>query len=318
MKVVVYQSSHAGLTAAFAQGISVYGHRVVNRPVERYRGAEDCDWAVTVGASTGVRKIHADYRAKGIPFLVISDGFLVRWRNWVDVPFGGKSFGAAGPNWCVARNGVHAYGEHVAYGGRGGERWDALGIRLHEWRASGNAIIIGGQPHRFPNSLEEPPVNRNEWFAAAVSFLAGFSKRPLIWKAHPHDSRDIEGFVSVLSGKTGGRLTLTRLSFSDLVDRGVWAVVTYDSNLAVDAIVSGVPCFVGGRTMADPMCSHDLTRIESPLQLCRGEWCKWVAWTQWTVEEMRRGEPWRVLVEEWQRFSRPGPEFCDRVGVQNI
>jgi len=75
-----------------------------------------------------------------------------------------------------------------------------------------------------------------------------------------------------------------------------WAVVTHSSNVAVDAIVRGIPAFVLGQSAAAPVALSDLSRIESPLRYeDRLHWAARLAANQWTLDEMRSGQCWQEL-----------------------
>lgn len=82
--------------------------------------------------------------------------------------------------------------------------------------------------------------------------------------------------------------------------RDCHAVVTYSSNVAVDAIVAGVPAFCAPMAAAAPVAGRlqDLERdIECPPRPDRTAWACGLAAGQWTVDELRRGAA-RGLIEE--------------------
>lgn len=77
-----------------------------------------------------------------------------------------------------------------------------------------------------------------------------------------------------------------------------WAVVTHHSNVAVDAILAGVPAFCWGGVGREKSL-QDLAAIEDPLASTnRYEWAADIAYTQWSIAEMRTGAPWRHLRQE--------------------
>jgi len=84
---------------------------------------------------------------------------------------------------------------------------------------------------------------------------------------------------------------------SDLLETA-YALVVWGSNSACEAIVAGVPVFSLHNNGANPMSHSDLRFIESPLRLVRDQWAANLAYQQWTLDEFRRGTPWRILVEE--------------------
>lgn len=83
--------------------------------------------------------------------------------------------------------------------------------------------------------------------------------------------------------------------------KGCHAVVTWTSNVAVDAIMQGIPAFCSEYAAAHPVAnSLDLleTRIEQPhfpTDPLRLAWANSLAWGQFTVEEIASGLARRVL-----------------------
>jgi len=280
-----------------------FGHKVVVRPVVSYRGREKCDAAVTIGAGGNVGRIHKDLRAAGILFLCISDGFVRRRKGWNSSRFEGGATNEGVSYWGVARNGLHAYGEHVGLKGRGPERWNALNVKLKPWRKDGKVILIGFQPHRRPMTVSVPAEDRSRWFPVAIKRISKLTRRPMVFKPHPHDHKNVLKVFADINRVAGNRMTFSRASLDDLLAQGVWAGVTFDSNLAVDLTIAGIPVFTGGHTMADPVVNTDLGAIENPVMGERTEWSHWFAWGQWNKDEMKKGLPWRYLVEEWDKYK---------------
>lgn len=73
---------------------------------------------------------------------------------------------------------------------------------------------------------------------------------------------------------------------------GARVVVTHSSNVAVDAIVEGVPCIVERWNPAAPVCSTDLADIEDPPTPDRTHWWASLMCQQFTVTEMASGLAW--------------------------
>lgn len=67
------------------------------------------------------------------------------------------------------------------------------------------------------------------------------------------------------------------------------------SNIAVDAVIAGIPVFCTGPCAGLTMGLSDLSKIESPVRPEREQWLYTLAANQWTFEEMKRGELWNVI-----------------------
>jgi hypothetical protein len=72
-------------------------------------------------------------------------------------------------------------------------------------------------------------------------------------------------------------------------------VVTHSSNVAVDAIVEGVPAIVEKWNPAAPVCSGDLADIERPPTPDRRQWWASLMCQQYTLAEMASGLAWHYM-----------------------
>lgn len=258
------------IVSAFVAGLARYGHHVQFRAINHYDGPEPCDLAITVGWTPVAAQIHKDLLSQGKPTLSISDGFIRKGNG-------------PGAYYAITRNGFGAYSDKVT--GCKQDRWDALGIELAEWRKSSKDghILIAHQ-----HTKTHQGGDRQDWFTRVVSFLQQKTERKIIVRGHPRDPKFTlpVGCVASCNGRIDDDL------------KNAHALITYDSNAVVEALIAGVPCFTFGKTMGDPLCLHDLNQLESPLlatQEQRQQWANDLAYTQWTVDEMREGLPWLFL-----------------------
>jgi len=83
-----------------------------------------------------------------------------------------------------------------------------------------------------------------------------------------------------------------------------YAVVTFSSNAAADAVIAGVPAFTLGPSIARPVSNTDLSKINDPWFPSEKERLQWacdLAYCQWRVEEMENGSLWQSLKEVLSR-----------------
>lgn len=168
---------------------------------------------------------------------------------------------------------------HLQGDGTGTPNYDrlaALGITLRPWRADGHHVLVCPPGEVYAGLSGFDAV---EWQRGVVETLQAHTDRPVRVREKP---------------RGGGRnVPLAQ----DLID--CWAVVAHSSNVAVDALVLGVPVFVTDRCGARRCAETDLSRIESPrLPDDREEWAATLAAQQWTLDEMRSGLAWRQLQEQ--------------------
>jgi hypothetical protein len=70
-----------------------------------------------------------------------------------------------------------------------------------------------------------------------------------------------------------------------------WAVVNWNSGPGSQAIMSGVPAFVGPDSVAAPVANSDLSQIETPNKPDRDQWLVEISHAEWTVDEIATGNP---------------------------
>ncbi len=288
MRVLVYDYGWPELMRSFAEGIVRYGHEVHMRDATRYSGYEPCDVAVTIEWPDTVAEIHRAVRSQGGITIGVHDGYLRRRGE-------NRYYG-------VARNGVHNYGEHVPLDYPTEDRWERLGIQMKPWRTSGTHILIAHQWGANSPSFKRLKVERQPWIARMVELLPTLTDRLIVFRTHPNDLpnavdlykerfRDLDrGQIRYIHGASE--------PFAKSLEN-CHAVVAFDSGALIDAALAGVPVFVGGISMADPVANHDIRRIEDPIMPDRQRWANWLAWAQWQQKEMRAGLPWKYLIETW-------------------
>lgn len=115
---------------------------------------------------------------------------------------------------------------------------------------------------------------------------------------------DVKGWCATIVGevyaqtqKVGRELRVrvrdeTRPLADDL--RDCWALVTHSSNVAVDAVLAGIPVFVQPTSPAAPVGRLDLD-LANPLTPGRDRWLYSLASQQFTIAEMCSGEAWKWM-----------------------
>lgn len=243
------------------------GHSIGYRYFGAYNVYEPCDIVITIGWNNAIDQIHKDHMQQGKKTLAFSDGFVR--RGW-----------SPGSYFAVTRNGLHAYGDQI--GLMPGDRWQKLDVKLRPWQINEDGHILIA--HQHTEAFDGH--NRQPWFHETLRRIRGLTDRLLILRPHPRDKKR--------DGLPPGCLVSTR-AFRDDLEKA-YAVVTYDSNMAVDALLYGIPVFTGGKTKADPLACFDIERINDPLKPDRQQWAHDLAYCQWSVNELRAGFPWRHLI----------------------
>ena len=164
-------------------------------------------------------------------------------------------------------------------------RLDALGVRPRPWRQNGRYVLLCVPYTEYCGYWG---FNGREWQKTQMAKLREATDRPIVLSYKPGDPRmpaDQPPIESQLAG--------------------AWAVVAHDSNIAVDAIIAGVPVFVTGETPARLMGRADAADIEQPLYPDnRREWLATLAANQWTLDEFMSGRAWEDLKDIYSNGSR--------------
>jgi hypothetical protein len=203
-------------------------------------------------------------------FYYMDSGYLGNARSPRN-PLGNKNYHR------IVRNDL----QHGDIQARPSDRFDQLGIRLQS-RRHGRRIIVAApdeKPCRFYG------IDRDQWIQDTVSRLQQHTDRPIVVR-----ERAARRLDRVL---TDPLVTVLR--------DDVHALVTFNSNAAVEAVIEGVPVFVTAPThAAAPVGNRDLACIEDPFwpdEDLRHQWACHLAYGQYSVRELENGTAFRMINE---------------------
>jgi len=153
-----------------------------------------------------------------------------------------------------------------------------INVPMLPWRASGSHVILALPGGGFGRAIG---LDMGAWIQRSQSKLRRATGRHIIVRP-----------------KKSGRTI-------DADMRNCWALVTHSSNVAVDAVISGVPVFVAPTSPAAPVGNLDLAKMESPQMPDRGPWFDSLMAQQFTVDEMRSGLAREYMQMVIQRHHKP-------------
>lgn len=172
--------------------------------------------------------------------------------------------------------------QHDAIVNRSSDRWNALRIELPKKTRRGRKIIVAApddKPCRFYG------IDRETWLANTVAALQRHTDRPVI--------------VRQRAARRIDRVQTDPLS--KVLQDDVHALVTFNSNAAVESILQGVPVFVTAPThAAAAVGNRDLGQIETPYWPDTDKLYAWachLAWGQFHIRELGDGTAYRILNE---------------------
>jgi hypothetical protein len=144
---------------------------------------------------------------------------------------------------------------------------DDLDIGMKPWRETGRHILLALPGRDFGRALG---MNMDAWIQETVASIKSKTDRP------------------VLTRPKGDPCPLAEQL------RNCWALVTHSSNVAIDAVIAGVPVFVAPTSPAAPVGRTDLD-FENPVMPHRREWWASLMAQQFTLPEMASGLAWKHM-----------------------
>lgn len=167
---------------------------------------------------------------------------------------------------------------------RPASRLEADGIVLREDSDSSGPVVLVGMGYKSAATYSEEP---GAWEKRTLSKIRrAWPGRQVVFRPKPGGGDHRPAGVPVV-GDTGIEVVL----------RGASAIYCRQSNVAVDAIIAGVPA-IAEEGAASAVCDRDLRAGHLPSKLSvelRREFLANLAWFQWSGAELRRAGTWKVI-----------------------
>ena len=155
--------------------------------------------------------------------------------------------------------------------GRPHDRFKVSGIELLP-ETKGRDILVAGMS---PKASRFYGFTFNKWEEDAIQAIRTFTKRRIVLRAKP--TKTLPGIPVIEALRQSS------------------VVVSYHSNIAVDAMIYGTANYTekGIGTMVSIPSLKDIDTAKPPSYETRKQFLSDVAYCQWTPEEMRNGEVWQ-------------------------
>lgn len=256
--------------AAIEQGLRKLGHQVVYHDMNADAAVI---WSMLwIGRMRGNKEVWQAYQNK--PVIVAEVGMIQRGLTW-KIGLGGTGVDN------------YRYHELIPY------RATTLGLRLQPWR-SGSNIVIAMQRGDSEQWRGQPPTD--QWLADTVAQIKQHSDRPIVVRPHPRSG------CAIPQGCLIDRPQFTVGTYDDFdynrVLESAHCVINWNSGTGPQALISGVPAFVGPSSLASPIANWDLSQIDSPQRPERLVWIEQLSHTEWTVDEIKTGLPMYRLLDD--------------------
>lgn len=155
------------------------------------------------------------------------------------------------------------------------ERFDALGVRLAPWRATGDHILLcPGRPFGMPGRIQPA-----DWAQNVRQRLEKITKRPIRVRPHPGNSKPAKPLADDLAG--------------------AHCVVIWSSSAGVHALVAGISVICEAPNwICKTAAGNELIHVEHPWMDddARLAALQRMAWGQFSIDEIATGEPFRRLL----------------------
>lgn len=238
-----------------------------------YKGGLAC----TFGILRGADKLLKECIKNKYPFLYIDHSYFQSGHN-------------AGNSWyrmtlnSLQRN---TLGEYP------GDRVEKLGIKLKEWRTTGDYILVCP-----PTPAISLFYGIDNWLDKTIQEIKKYSDRPIIIREKPKEIQvqmTAEGFAIPVKGDKNTKHKNIELPSIEEHFSKAWAVVTYNSNIGVEAAIEGIPVFCDNSSAAFPVGLTDLSKIEQPVLPDRTKWLNTLTYSQFKYEEFLSGYAFDIL-----------------------
>jgi len=243
-----------------------------------YKRAKDSitDPILVRGISAGQSIKHAEHA--GRDFYFMETGYLGNYRS-ANNETGRKIYHRIEKNAMQQRRFLD-----VPY-----DRWESLcrfnpALTYRGWRRPGKNILLIMNTEK---PFEFYGYSKDQWVKNTIATIREHTDRPI-----------------VIREKSGRAERTTTDNIYDALDNDVWALITFNSIAAIEAIQSGIPAFALAPTAAAPVASADLTQIENPHKPHEDIVMKWlasVAYGQFSINEIVSGQAWQLVQENEQR-----------------
>lgn len=160
------------------------------------------------------------------------------------------------------------------------DRWEKLGLKIAPW-TPGEHIIVAA-PDEKPCKFYG--IDLETWINETVNTIKKYTDRPIVVRRRAPRRID--------------RIATDTLA-SALVN--AHALVTYNSNAAVESVLLGKPVFCLAPNAAAPVALNDLSKIETPYYADRDKlqaWAHSLAYSQFNNNELQDGTAVRMVTNQ--------------------
>lgn len=183
-------------------------------------------------------------------------------------------------------------------------RWETVSKYLKEytgnsfeikpWKTDGEYILVCLQTSSGWSMSGMPTV---DWCVSKIKQIRTITDMPIKIRRHRANSDDQVRHIMKSIREYKGITVEENKEIQPLVSiQNAYALVTYNSTIACDSALAGVPTFVDDdRCWAWDVANKDIKRLLDPELFDREQWVNEVSYSMWLNEEMENGIVWNHL-----------------------
>lgn len=203
---------------------------------------------------------------------------------YIDTGYFGNEKTAGNPNgWKLWHRIVKNDLQHGEIIPRSDDRFKKFGKTFNPWKKDGRNILVAA-PDEKPCKFYG--ITKEEWIAQTVATIKQYTDRPVV--------------VRERAAKRIDRIATATLQAA--LDDDVYALVTFNSNAATEAIFQGIPAFtLAPCNAASPVSLQDLSQIDNPYYPDKDKLYAWachLAYGQFHVRELKDGSA-KIKLEKY-------------------
>lgn len=174
------------------------------------------------------------------------------------------------------------------------------------YRISKNALQAKYNSLEFPSDrLGKLKIDRQEWFNPKGQIII-CPPTEYIENYYGHKNgwwlSEIEAALKDIKKSIIIRNKLNQSPLEQQL-KDAYCVITFNSNVAVDAAIKGIPVITGAYSIVGKWCKNSIqdvidAKIEPRNSLEVDKLLRFISYNQFTLEEIRNGTAWRLLHEE--------------------
>ena len=234
-----------------------------------------------------------DYDASDNPIVlrgILKKKFMYRcWEDnrdfyYMDTGYFGNERTQSNPNgWKYWHRVVKNNLQHHELIERPDDRFASFKRKFQPWKKNGKKILVAA-PDEKPMKFYDKDLEN--WLTETVNTIKKYTDRPVEIRRR-------------------NKLRIDRLTTDTLeqaLNNDVFALVTFNSNAAVESIFHGIPVFtLAPVSAASPVGSDDLSLIDTPYYPSEDKlqaWGNHLAYGQFHISELKSGKAKRILEEQ--------------------